>query len=547
MKKKHFLLITFITLSTLMFAQEKLKSLEEEYYDFLSLQGYTERPVLGFRTLSDSVWTLKEEIEHPWSGNFLGKKYTLWEDESQNENFFTRGFSKSFKLKAFGPEWFNSYNTNHPQGQNDGALWQGVGYNTSLSTGLYLEAFGFQATFKPLITFNQNKNYTYKEGVYGSPYSYFWTGNIDLVQRYGDSAFWQYDWSDSEIRYNFYTFTLGFGTQSMWIGPAQLNPMIASNNAGTFPKLDFGFRKTDLYFPFTKFYLGKLESRIWIGQLTESQYFNNDGVIDKNLFNGFNISFTPAFWENLTIGATKVCVTRWGNNFWKYLNPFYDDNDVYGIGEDQKGSFYLDILIPENIFEFYAEVGFDDYTRGMNAFANPFHTWIFSLGLNKGFKLGKENKYALKFYSEFNFFEMSQDFQLQWCYMGFYSHSQITEGYTQNGQIIGAGSGYFGNNQLVGLQFIYPKGNFDFFIQRNVPDTNYTYNKAVYGSASSLVDSDWIVHETFFTIGIKGNYFVTDSLILNAEIDYTEIYHPAYIHYTQTRNFRFVLGLKYNL
>lgn len=547
MKKSLLVLSAALLLSSLTFAQEKLKSLEEEYYDYLSLQGLSQRPVLGFRTLTDSVWNIDEEIEHPWKNNNLGRKFTLWEDQSQNENFFTRGFSKSFKIKVFGPEWFNSYNTNHPQGQNDGALWQGVGYNTSLSAGLYLSAFGFEATYKPLITFNQNKDFTYKEGVYGSPYSYFWAGNIDLVQRYGNSAFWQYDWGDSEIRYTFYDFTLGFGTQSMWIGPAQLNPMISSNNAGTYPKFDFGIRKTDLYLPFTKIILGQLESRIWIGQLTESQYFNNDGIIDKNLINGFNLSFTPAFWKNLTIGATKICITRWGNNFWKYINPFYNDNDVYGVGEDQKGSFYLDILFPEQIFEFYAEIGFDDYTLGTNAYVNPFHTWIFTLGLNKGFNIGKENKYSLKFYSEFNFFEMSQDFQLQWGYMGYYSHSLITEGYTQNGQIIGAGSGYLGNSQIIGLQFIYPKGNLDLFVHRNVPDTNYTYNKAVYNTATNLVNTDWIVHETFFTIGIKGAYFITDSLIVNAEIDYTQIFHPAYVHYTRANNFRFVLGLEYNL
>ena len=37
-------------------AQEALKSIEENYYDFLSLTGVVERASLGYRTLSDSVW-----------------------------------------------------------------------------------------------------------------------------------------------------------------------------------------------------------------------------------------------------------------------------------------------------------------------------------------------------------------------------------------------------------------------------------------------------------------------------------------------------------
>ena len=544
MKKVLLVLFTALTFISTCFSQEKLKSLEEEYYDYMALQGLTERPTMGYRTLSDSVWTIDEDENHPWNNNNLGNTKAFFELDSQNTNFFTKGIYNGLKVKLFGPDWFNSINTNQPFGQNDGALWQGVGYNTSFSTGLRLEAFGFEATFKPLVTFSQNKAFSFQPGVYGSEYSYFWSGNIDLVQRYGNTLFWQYDWGDSEIRYTWYTFTIGFGTQSIWLGPAQLNPMLSSNNAGTFPKFDFGLRKTDIYIPFTNIKLGKLESRIWIGQLTESQYFNNDGVIDKNLFNGFNISFSPAFWEDLTIGTTKVCVTRWGNNFWKYINPFYDDNDIDGVGEDQKGSIYLDITIPNFLFDFYAEVGFDDYSREF--IANPFHTTIFTLGLIKGFNIGKENKYSIKFYTELNFFEMSQDFQLQWCYMGYYSHGLISEGYTQNGQIIGAGSGYFGNSQLVGLQFIFPKGNCDIFVQRDAPAVNYIYNMAVYNVANNLIDNYWTLYETFTTLGIKGNYFVSKSFILNAEIDYTYIFHYHHVQYAKSNNFRFVFGAKYN-
>ena len=55
-------------------AQEALKSTEEEYYDFLSIQGKARRGFLSYRTLSDSVWTLEtdaetgEEVDHLWGG-----------------------------------------------------------------------------------------------------------------------------------------------------------------------------------------------------------------------------------------------------------------------------------------------------------------------------------------------------------------------------------------------------------------------------------------------------------------------------------------------
>ena len=61
--------------------------------------------------------------------------------------------------------------------------------------------------------------------------------------------------------------------------------------------------------------------------------------------------------------------------------------------------------------------------------------------------------------------------------MGFYAHHQVKEGYTQNGQVIGAGSGTFGNSQLIGFRLYMPSAKFEFFYHRNVPDMNYLYNK----------------------------------------------------------------------
>ena len=73
-------------------AQEALKSTEEEYYDFLSLQGLVERPTLGYRTLSDSVWKFVDEEadnsdQNIWKNNNLGTTFTLWEASSKDKNW----------------------------------------------------------------------------------------------------------------------------------------------------------------------------------------------------------------------------------------------------------------------------------------------------------------------------------------------------------------------------------------------------------------------------------------------------------------------------
>lgn len=540
--KKVLLFVFFIQIVCL-FAQEALKSTEEEYYDFLSLQGIVERPTLGYRTLSDSIWEIPENTEHVWQNNNLGSTKVLWQSEKQGNNWFTKGFFHGFKYKLFGPDWFNSFNTAAPYGQNDGALWQGRGYNTSLTTGARIEGYGFELTFKPMVTFSQNLGFDYLPGVYGDTHSYFWAGNIDLVQRFGDNPYFQFDWNDTEIRYSFYNFTIGFGTQAFWLGPAKLNPILGSNNAGGFPKFDIGLRKTDLIIPGLNWNLGKIESRIWIAQLSESDYFNNDGIKDKNLFNGFNISFSPSFWPDFTIGVTKICLTRWGNNFWMYLNPFYSSNDINGIGEDQKASIYFDITIPKVGFNMYAEFGLDDYTS--NQLGNFFHTFISTFGFQQKFSISKEKMIKGLLFCELNFFEMSQDFQLQWNYMGFYAHHQIKEGYTQNGQIIGAGSGFFGNSQLIGFKIYIPRTELQLFYHRNVPDMNYLYNKAINNVASNIIQFYGIV-ESKHSFGICASFFINKSFHIKNEIDLTFIDDFLFIDKNSKTNFHFLLNLKYN-
>ena len=532
------------------FAQEALKSTEEEYYDFLSLTGAAERPTLNYRTLSDSEWQVTDE-KHLWKDNNLGTKRTLYESDSTETNWFTAGIDRSVKLKLYGPEWFNSYNTKAPYGQNDGALWQGKGYNTSLTAGARLEAFGFEATFKPQVSWSQNREFDYMPGVYGSEYSYFWKGNIDLVQRYGDSSFWTFDWGDTEIRYSWNNFTVGFGFQSPWLGPAFLNPMLGSNNAGTYPKFDIGLRKTKVYMPYTDWYLGEIEGRAWLGYLTESDYFDNDSTNNHRQLTGFSVAYSPSILPEFTISINKISLARWDEKSAKYLNPLYDSNEV----EDQKASFGADLLFPAVGFEVYGELGVDDYNA--RGFANPFHTAIYTVGAKKELSFFRRfQKFNIRpeIIFEWSNFEMSQDFQLQWNYMGYYSHSLIAQGYTQRGQILGAGSGYFGNSQYIALRTHFSKGNVTLFLHYNRPDTNYLNNFGVntkyedWQKEGKKQHDQWAQYKSMRTYGINIQYFLTQSLLIGVDFNTSWIVNPEYKKEKGSgyRNSYGALRIKYN-
>ena len=596
-KKNFSLVLFFMTFLYQFFPQEALKSTEEEYYDFLSLTGITERPTLGYRTLSDNQWKfvekespvldaegnplldengnpIKEKVlpQHVWQENNLGSKRVLWQSESKGGNWFTRGFDHSIKFKAYGPEWYNSFNTAAPYGQNDGALWQGKGYNTSLTGGVRIEGYGFELTFKPQVCFSQNLEFelmplTDRHSYKDSEFVYFWS-NIDMPQRFGDEPFWTFSFGDSEIRYTWKKFTLGFGNQTPWIGPAWLNGIIGSNNAPSYTKFDFGIRKTTIYFPHFGWEIGDIETRIWTGKLNESDYYDKDESNDSNMLHAMSFSYRPSIFRNLTITLNRIILYKWKEenllNIYRLVSFDGSNGSDSGNDEDQKYSVSLDLLFPTVGFELYAEIGKDDFSKSFfydltleETAINPFHTLCYTIGSKKTFTISKKNKIHGNIIFELSSFEMSQDFQLQWGYFGYYGHGFISQGYTNRGQIIGAGSGYAGNTQYLGVNVYYPKGSTSIFFHRNSPDTNFIYNKAVYASAAgrTLEAKYWSIYKTILTVGVKTNYFVTKNLSLSGGFIYSRIIDELYYHktreienyeHTKTHNFQITFGMKYN-
>lgn len=551
-KKILFLLLCFL-IANFAFTQEALKSVEEEYYDFLALQGLIDRPTLGYRTLSDSVWELEEDVEHIWQGNNLGKTNILWEADNKSENWFSNGIFHGVKYKLYGPEWFNSYNTDVPYGQNDGALWQGVGYNTSLTGGVRFEGFGFEATFKPQITWSQNKEFEINTNIYRNPYLYSFSAEtvnhtIDMVQKYGDKSLFSYSFGDSEIRWNWYSLTFGFGTQSPWLGPAILNPMLGSNNATPYPKFDAGLRKTPITIPRKNLYIGDIEVRVWTGMLSESKYFDNNPQNNHRMLNAVSASYAPSFIPGLTFGLNRIIMTYWKPENFAYLIRLFSVSRANATGsgndEDQKFSLFLDWKFEKIGFEVYGEFGRDDSSK--NEITYPFHTAIYTVGANQIIPLPRGLKSQLTL--EWSNFEMSQNFQFEWPYLGYYQHGFVSQGYTNNGQIIGAGSGAFGNSQYIDYKVYFNKGYIDLFLHRFCPNNNSVYSMAVYTIANTQSDlyKNWYInYETYMCFGINGVYFINSNFYVNPEYTFVRILQRNY----ENRNINqhhFSINLKYS-
>lgn len=555
---KHRLICSLLAtyaVSLPIFSQEALKSTEEEYYDFLSLQGLVERPTLGYRTLSDSEWTLTEEAktadENVWKNNSLGSKWTVYEPAQKTDNFFTRGIDQSVKVKVYGPEWYNSYNTAAPYGQNDGALWQGKGYNSSLTAGARLEAYGLEATFKPQLSFSQNREFDYIKPNYPSvdennnftiyngkadTYGYYGVQYIDAPQRFGDKAFFTYDWGDTEIRYTWHNLTAGVGTQTIWLGPAKLNPIIHSNNAPSYPKLDVGLRKTAIYMPYFGWYLGKVEGRGWWGYLTESDYFDNDSDNNHNLISGLSLNYSfPGIFDGLSVGFNRIMLSKWDEMSSYSLSRIYIPKmDGNKDAADQRFSFTFDYTLPKVGFEVYLEWARNDFQPTKDYLIRyPFHTQAWTFGAEKAFNFSP--KYGLKVLLELTYLENSADYDrlIDW-YATFYSHGEITQGHTNRGQWLGAGIGTGGNSQYLGFEFFHPNGSVTLFGQRRNPDLDYTMYIAFRDQAEPKA-AERNMRATM-DFGIDITQFITRDIILTGKYVFEDEHNPIYKNDRVERN-----------
>jgi len=504
-------LLLSILLPTMLAAQEALKSLEEEYYDFLSLQGLTDRPALNYRTLSDSVWSVNEDSSHPWQGQNLG----IW-----------RPLFGDFRMRIYGPELFMSGNTAAPYGQNDGVLWQGRGFNASLKGGVRFEGYGVELTFLPHLAFSQNYPFDIMPSAYENEYGYYWGYGVDAPQRFGDKPFFDWDFGDSEIRYTWKTLTIGFGTQTIWLGPSHINSILHTNNAPVYPKFDIGLRRQRVTLPWLDWYIGDVEARLWLGRLEESDYFDSDTTNNNTMIHGLAFAYAPSFLPGLTLFLNRVCLVDWKWENMKFIFPS-NDNTI----EDQKVSFGFSWFLPLVGFEVYGEMGMDDtIPDGYHGFLrNPFHATVYTAGFKKTLPIKSDKKIYGKINFEFNWMEMTQDFQFEWHY-SFYFHHQMIHGYTNRGQWIGNGLGSGGNSQYLAFEIYYPSGSSSLFLQRNSPDNGYLYKNAVYDTAENIMlraeNKDH--NKSNFNIGITTNYFLKKHFNVFGGMVYNLMINPFY-------------------
>ena len=374
-----------------------------------------------------------------------------------------------------------SFNSLHPRGYNDGAVWKGKGATIETHFGFAGRVGKLSFTFFPVAYLSQNISYFRAPDVgERDEFGYQFSNQIDWVQRYGNGTFINFHPGQSEIKLTLNKFEVALSTQNYSLGPSTFNPILLSRQSGGFPHLRFGLVPTSLQIG--KAEIGRIEGNLIFGLLNESKYFDDDSENDNRFLTGLTLAYNPSYLPNLTLGFNKVLYkqTRYFEASDLFATLFIvddgiDDNRTTGNDFfDQMASLTFDWRFKEVGFRAYGEFAKNDFSGGSVGFrffaTEPEHTRAYSLGFEKEITTKNGNKISIN-YEHTN---LSRNHAHQWRPTPtYYTHGVNLQGYTHDGQIVGAGIGPGANSDHLSIKLVKKQLKYGLLIQRIEHNRDY--------------------------------------------------------------------------
>lgn len=500
----------------------------ETVYSISRMYGITEEDLINWNNLGNDTIYINQELiveEPPPPVTNQVEPEPLAEPESTPIPASKIQPLAEGGVRLYTPSSKVTYNNNFPVGQNDGALWQGRGLNTVLSAGAYISYGPFRASIRPNFIYSANEDFTlsrWPAPVGISEYGYEFSV-IDYPQRFGNASISNIDPGQSWIRADYRKFSVGISTSTMSLGPAVYNPIILSNNAPGFFRF---FIETNQP---VQTRIGNFEGNVFWGRLNESNYFDDDMSNDRQLINGLTLSFSPKYVEGLHFGLSRIFVDPILNDGVSFGDLFLALSPMQsGTHDDidrlQMTSLFGRWKVPDYGFEFYAEWARNTAANNFrDLLLQPEYSRAYTLGFLKRFVLSAEHWLSLNF--EMTQIERTRSIEYRYS-EPFYRSNAVIQGYTHQGQILGAGIGPGSNSQKVHLKYYWKRGLFGASFNRIVHDNTRLYeNYMIIGERPWGIRNPYIANEVEFRYGLNAIAFLHENIELQLDVYRTRYFH----------------------
>ncbi len=385
------------------------------------------------------------------------------------------------------------FNTNNPYSMNDGEMIPARGYQSMFSAGVFAKLGPLSIQLRPEYVYAENRTY---DGFPSSASDRMWAGyynflnRIDLPERFGDNAYNRLFWGQSSIRLTVGPVSLGLSNENLWWGPGRRNSLLMTNTSGGFVHYTLNTVKP------IRTPIGSFEAQIIAGRLDASGFAPPDTGRtydgwklyepkrnDWRYLNGMILTYTPKWVPGLFIGITRsfmIYHEDMGN--FPVISPTNKKNNNGGNeipqGGDQLMSSFIRWVLPKEHAEVYFEYGREDHSYNLRDFIlEPDYARAYIFGFRKLFPLTTHPGQCIQFDLEVTQLEQNRT-NTERSTIYFYADPDITHGhgYTNRGQLIGAGIGPGSDMQSFSISWIKSLKMIGLQFERYVHNNDFHYN-----------------------------------------------------------------------
>ena len=442
----------------------RLKQLKGEIAPDIS---FSIRPLALKSTLFDSLYSY---------GDTLSAPKTLRSDE----------------WKILPITWNNQFNTHHPYGWNDGAMFSAKGFQTFATGGFYNESGRFTFQIKPEIVIAANPAF---EEFPMDHYSVIWKfyynfyNRTDLPVRFGSGMKVRLLPGQSSARYNYKKLSAGLSTENLWWGPGMRNSLLMSNSAAGF--LHFTLNTSEPLHTS----IGSFEGQFIAGRLDGSRATPPDRFHtyrstvlyqpkpdDWRYISGLVMTYQPKILPGLFLGfaRTSQLYSKDLNSVGKYF-PFFSSYNRDVIAErpnnpDRYTSVFMRWLLVKSKAEIYFEYGHNDQLRSITDFIkDPDDGRAYIFGMSKLFSLSESQDKGILAKLEFTQLSQTSSKSVLRGAQRWYIDDYVRHGYTQLGEPIGAGAGPGAEVQTLDVNWIKGLKSLGVRLERFVHNQDFFY------------------------------------------------------------------------
>jgi hypothetical protein len=407
--------------------------------------------------------------------------------------------TKGIKFALLPAVWQQQVQGHPAYRLNDGSMIPAKGYQSQISAGIFAQYGPLSVQLRPEYVFAANPDFQVTRTYYGS---------ADLPGRFGDEPYSRLSWGQSSIRLNAGPVSLGLSNENLWWGPGIYNSLLMSNQAAGFKHLTLNTSRP------IRTPIGSLEGQV-IGARLEGSGYTALLPDDWRYLSAIALSYQPRWVPGLFLGFARSFQTYHedlGKGFGDYF-PLFQAFQKANTDEDSKRrdqivSLFGRWLIPAAKAEVYFEYGLNDHSYNIRDFLMaPEHSRAYTIGMRKLLPYKSRTDEYIQLGLELTHMEQSIDRIIRSA-GDWYTHSQLLHGYTNRGEVLGAGIGSGSNFQILSMSWVRGIKQLGFQLER------YEHNG---GLANAYNYNPW----TDFSIGARGNWGF-DSVLLNAKIQGTQ-------------------------